>query len=184
MPVEPSRLKLSNRDIESLHASRPFPSALKQSVVWLHNIRSMHNVGSVFRTCDAFGIGTIILSGFTPSPPRPEISKAALGADLFVPWKCIESIEDVIAELRRTEYILCAIEQTTVSRPIFELRSLNPAENLCFLFGNEVHGVEEKLLMEADYCFEIPQFGKKHSLNVSVSAGIVLFQYLSGLLHR
>jgi tRNA G18 (ribose-2'-O)-methylase SpoU len=175
--------KLGNREIEMLHASRTAPSALAECIVWLHNIRSMHNVGSVFRTCDAFGIGTVALSGFTPAPPRPEISKAALGADAFVSWIHEENAENMLNRLRVAKYTLCAIEQTTASKPIFALRSINtPAQKICFLFGNEVNGVDEALIREAEHVFEIPQFGKKHSLNVSVSAGVVLFQYLSSLL--
>ncbi len=183
MPESLHARKLGNREIELRHASRNAPPELSHCVVWLHNIRSMHNVGSVFRTCDAFGIGTVALSGFTPVPPRPEISKAALGADAFVPWICEENAENMLKRLRDAEYTLCAIEQTTASKPIFALRSVNtPAKKLCFLFGNEVNGVDDALLKEAEHVFEIPQFGKKHSLNVSVSAGVVLFQYLSSLL--
>lgn len=182
MPEFSAPVKLGNREIASLHASRELPESMRQCCVWLHDIRSMHNVGSVFRTCDAFGIGSLILSGFTPTPPRPEISKAALGADEFVPWLHFDTKESVLEKLTKENYALCAIEQTKASRSILQLRYLNPAQKVCFLFGNEVQGIEDALLAQCNHFFEIPQFGQKHSLNVSVSAGVVLFQYLSGLL--
>jgi tRNA G18 (ribose-2'-O)-methylase SpoU len=178
-PVSSVR-KLGNREIEALHASRIAPEALRSCSVWLHNIRSMHNVGSVFRTCDAFGVGMILLSGFTPAPPRPEISKAALGADEYVPWLYFNAPEDVLRWLNENRFTLCSIEQTTASASIFTLHSINRAQKTCFLFGNEVNGIDESLLAKSQHVFDIPQFGRKHSLNIAVSAGIVLFQYLSG----
>lgn len=172
------RRKWSIRELATLHASRQAPSQLPDTVLWLHNIRSMHNVGSVFRTADGFGIRQIYLSGYTPTPPRPEIHKTALGADKSVPWTYFSTADDALSALRLDDRTLIAVEQTTDAEPLHRI-SIEPASRLCIVFGNEVTGLDEEVLSQADRVVEIPQFGKKHSLNVSVAAGIVCFGLFS-----
>ncbi len=172
------RRKWSIRELAQRHASRQAPEQLPDTVLWLHNIRSLHNVGSVFRTADGFGIRRIWLSGYTPTPPRPEIHKTALGADKSVAWSYFSTSEETLTQLRIENRILIAVEQTTDSRSLDEL-ILEPASRYCVVFGNEVTGLDDDVLAKADLVAEIPQFGKKHSLNVSVAAGIVCFGLFS-----
>lgn len=172
------RRKWSIRELATLHASRRAPNQLSDTVLWLHDIRSMHNVGSVFRTADGFGIRRIWLSGYTPTPPRPEIHKTALGADKSVEWRYFQTAEEVFIALSDEGRLLVAVEQTTDAHPLNAL-SLEPASPLCVVFGNEVTGLADEVLARADLVVEIPQFGKKHSLNVSVAAGIVCFGLFS-----
>jgi tRNA G18 (ribose-2'-O)-methylase SpoU len=130
-------------------------------------------VGSVFRTADSFGINQLILSGYTPRPPRPEISKTALGADEFVEWIDFDDVTSTIDYLRKTNSRLLGLEQTTNSIDIFNLDySDRPT---CLVLGNEITGVDQEILPFLDVTVEIPQYGRKHSLNVSVAAGIALF---------
>lgn len=172
------RRKWSIRELAELHASRRVPEQLPDTVLWLHDIRSMHNVGSVFRTADGFGIRRIWLSGHTPTPPRPEIHKTALGADKSVPWTYFPTADSALAALRSEGRTLIAIEQTTDAEPLHRA-TLDPGFRLCVVFGNEVTGLADDVLAAADRVLEIPQFGKKHSLNVSVAAGIVCFGLFS-----
>ena len=170
--------KKNTREIHTDNRARTAPGIMSNMVLWLHNIRSMHNVGSAFRTADAFGIRSVILSGYTPTPPRPEISKTALGADEHVQWSHNKDPMVHLAWCRRHGYHLAGLEQTHQSRL---LPSWQPADNarLCLLFGNEVTGIEDELLTECDVLLEIPQYGTKHSFNISVSIGIVLYHFLS-----
>lgn len=172
------RRKWSIRELAALHASRQAPEQLPDTVLWLHDIRSLHNVGSVFRTADGFGIRQIFLSGYTPTPPRPEIHKTALGADKSVPWTYFPTAEAALAAIRDEGRILLAIEQTTDAEPLHRV-TIDPGTRLCVVFGNEVTGLDDDVLAAADRVVEIPQFGKKHSLNVSVAAGIVCFGLFS-----
>lgn len=166
-------MKKTTREIFFSNQSRSVPAGFEATYLWLHNIRSMHNVGSAFRTADALGIKGLILSGYTPSPPRPELSKTALGADETVHWHYFKSDYEAIQYLRDNKYSIVALEQTNSSIPIHEIR---PGESgLCMLMGNEVNGIEDDLLLEADLIAEIPQYGQKHSFNVSVAAGIALY---------
>lgn len=137
----------------------------------------MHNVGAVFRSADAFDVAEVILSGYTPHPPRPEISKTALGADEHVKWTHFEQVEDTLAYLDKDHYLLWGIEQTTGS---MLLNNAVPPDDqpLCVTFGNEVTGIDADLMPHIDHFVEIPQFGHKHSLNVSVTTGIVLYSLL------
>ncbi|MEX0685455.1 MAG: TrmH family RNA methyltransferase [Balneolales bacterium] len=169
--------KLTTKQIFKINQERKSPGTFQNTKIWLHNIRSMHNVGSAFRTADAFGISEIILSGYSPVPPRAEISKTALGADQFIKWSFTNNIQHTCSELKKEEYQLLGLEQTTNSRLLTEYMP-NPDKNTCYIFGNEVTGVEEELLLLCDEVIEIPQFGKKHSFNVSVSIGIVLYDRL------
>lgn len=144
-------------------------------VVILDNIRSMHNVGSVFRTADAFLIEAIYLCGYTPQPPHRDIHKTALGATETVEWKYFASAAEGVRQLQERGYKVYAVEQTegSVSLPEFSAGSAGP---LAVVFGNEVSGVSEDSLALCDGGVEIPQWGMKHSLNISIAAGIVLWE--------
>ncbi len=142
-------------------------------VVVLDNIRSMHNVGSVFRTSDAFRIEAICLCGYTPQPPHRDIQKTALGATETVSWLYFEHTIDAIEQLKAHGYGIYAVEQVEGS---ISLESFSVAEKkIAVVFGNEVEGVDSEVLAQCDGCLEIPQLGMKHSLNISVAAGIVLW---------
>lgn len=140
----------------------------------LDNIRSLHNVGSVFRSADGFGAEKIWLCGYTGTPPHPEIRKTALGATETVRWESRKDIQEVLSELKAEGYQLIAIEQTSesISLPDFTLQN---DSKLAIILGNEVEGVQESALALCDSAIEIPQYGTKHSLNVSVAAGILLY---------
>lgn len=140
----------------------------------LDNIRSMHNVGSIFRTADAFLIESIYLCGFTPQPPHRDIHKTALGATETVNWKYYSATFEAVNHLKQQEYSIWAIEQTTKSIPLQNIQ-FNKMPT-AIIFGNEVEGIDDNILSICDQAVEIPQFGTKHSLNVSVAAGIVLWQ--------
>ena len=142
-------------------------------VVVLDNIRSMHNVGSVFRSSDAFRVEAICLCGYTPQPPHRDIQKTALGATETVSWLYFEHTIDAIEQLKTHGYAIYAIEQVEGS---ISLESFDEAEKkIAVVFGNEVEGVDSEVLLHCDGCLEIPQLGMKHSLNISVAAGIVLW---------
>jgi 23S rRNA (guanosine2251-2'-O)-methyltransferase len=139
----------------------------------LDNVRSMHNVGSVFRTADAFLMEGIYLCGFTPQPPHRDIHKTALGATETVHWQYRQSAVDLISELKSEGYKIIAIEQVKNSIPLHRFE-WNGADKLALVFGNEVDGVQQEIINQCGACIEITQLGTKHSLNISVSAGIVL----------
>ena len=145
-------------------------------VALIENVRSMHNVGSIFRSSDGARIEQLILAGFTPFPPRPEISKTALGSTESVPWSHIENSVKKINELKQNGYTIYTVEQTTASRVYTDVHYKFP---LCFIMGNEVDGVSEALIEQTDYAIEIPMFGIKHSLNVSVAYGIILYDMIA-----
>jgi 23S rRNA (guanosine2251-2'-O)-methyltransferase len=166
--------KLSTKSIFERNQSRNTPSGFQNVKLWLHNIRSLHNVGSAFRSADAFGISSIILSGYTSIPPRPEIAKTALGADEFVKWEYFKTVNDVITSLRNNQYKIIGLEQTTDSVIISDL-SISSDVNICLVFGNEVTGIDDDILTHLDHIVEIPQYGRKHSLNISVAVGISLY---------
>ncbi|HTE07898.1 MAG TPA: RNA methyltransferase [Flavitalea sp.] len=144
-------------------------------VIVIDKVRSMHNVGSVFRTADAFLISGIALCGYTPQPPHRDIQKTALGATESVSWKHYDDTLQAIKELRSEGYRIFAIEQVEKSIPLQEF-SFDKNEKLAIVFGNEVTGVDPAVLGVCDGSIEIPQFGMKHSLNISVAAGIVLWE--------
>lgn len=153
-----------------------FREAEKQGVcVVLDNLRSLHNVGSAFRTADAFRVERIFLTGITGTPPHREIQKTALGATESVAWEYVEHTADVLARLKAEGYTIVIIEQTTASIP---LQTFQPAPDAryCLVFGNEVNGVSEEAIVYGDLALEIPQSGTKHSLNVSVCLGIVVWE--------
>lgn len=153
-----------------------FQTAAKTGVtVLLENVRSMQNVGSVFRTCDGFMIEKLILCGYTPRPPHRDINKSALGATETVLWESSENILQTIRHLQKQGYQVFAVEQVHNSIMLEQTRFL-PNEQYAVVFGNEAEGVTESTIAACDGCIEIPQFGSKHSFNISVAAGIVLWE--------
>lgn len=148
--------------------------------ILLDNIRSLHNVGSAFRTADAFRVEKIFLAGITGTPPHREIQKTALGATESVVWEYVTEASNTLRLLKEQGYKIIIVEQTTGSVP---LHKFNPSstERYCLVFGNEVNGVSEEAVTEADIALEIPQVGTKHSLNVSVCVGIVVWEIFKKL---
>lgn len=159
-------------EIRDLHASSKSPLEGRVHLL-VHNIRSLHNVGSIFRTADCFGITDLILSGYTPYPPDPKLSKTALGADETVSWRRCEDPVDLLKDLKQQHVRICALEQTWNSTPLQDFTP--PVQPVCLVIGNEVSGIDPQLLSLCDVSLEIPQFGTKHSFNVSVATGIVLY---------
>lgn len=141
----------------------------------LDNIRSLHNVGSAFRTADAFRIEKIYLTGITGTPPHREIEKTALGATSSVDWAYVEKPEEAVRALKESGYQMVVVEQTTASVPLNTFR-VAPDQKYALVFGNEVKGVSEEVIALADWALEVPQVGTKHSLNISVCLGIVLWE--------
>lgn len=162
---------LGRKTIEEYKTTEKLPI-----IVVLDNIRSMHNVGSIFRTADAFLIESIFLCGFTPQPPHRDIQKTALGATETVHWKYFGTTVEAINKLKQEEYAIWAIEQTTKSVSLQNIQ-FNKTPT-AIVFGNEVEGVTADVLSLCNAAIEIPQFGTKHSLNVSVAAGIVLWSMI------
>lgn len=149
-------------------------------VVVLDNVRSMHNVGSVFRTADAFLVESVCLCGYTPRPPHRDIRKTALGATETVNWEYYVTTLDAVQALKKEYYAIWAVEQAegsiTLDNITWEILTKNVNTNkVAVIFGNEVTGVDQEVLTLCDGCIEIPQSGMKHSLNISVAAGIVLY---------
>jgi len=146
--------------------------------VVLHNIRSAHNVGSIFRTADAAGVSKIFLSGYTPLPidrflrKRADIAKSALGAEKTVPWKHVASIRSILKELKKQGVAIVAVEQTESA---VHYKKLSHRDPVAFVFGNEVRGLSKAILDHCDITILIPMHGSKESLNVSVAVGIILF---------
>ena len=140
----------------------------------LDNIRSLHNVGSTFRTADAFRVEKIFLGGITGTPPHREMEKTALGATSSVPWEYVERPLEAVMSLKNAGYKIIAVEQTTESVALNQFTPL-PDSRYCLVFGNEVHGVSSEVVAMCDLALEIPQSGTKHSLNISVCLGIVVW---------
>lgn len=136
-------------------------------------MRSMHNVGSIFRTADAFAASHVYLCGITATPPHREIRKTAIGAEESVEWTYAQSTVEVVAQLKGTHHVM-ALEQTDTSCPLQEFKGTD--KPLALILGNEVDGVGEEVIQLCDRCLEIPQFGTKHSFNVSVSCGIAIWE--------
>jgi 23S rRNA (guanosine2251-2'-O)-methyltransferase len=141
----------------------------------LDNIRSLHNVGSAFRTADAFRIEKIYLTGITGTPPHREIQKTALGATESVEWHYVTETADAVKDLKAQGYTIVIVEQTTASIPLQEFIP-EAGKKYCLIFGNEVNGVSEEAIAYGDIALEIPQAGTKHSLNVSVCLGVVVWE--------
>lgn len=149
-------------------------------VVVLDNVRSMHNIGSVFRTADAFLVEAVYLCGITSTPPHAEIHKTALGAEFSMNWKYFDDTHQALASLRAEGYTLMAIEQAKGSILLPELK-LDARKKYAVVLGNEVKGVQQSVVDQCDACIEIPQYGTKHSLNVSVTGGIIIWEFFNKL---
>ncbi|WP_312172013.1 RNA methyltransferase [Chryseobacterium sp.] len=174
--VQKLKLEELNRiDVETFKTTEKIPL-----IVVLDNIRSMHNVGATFRTADAFLIQKIILCGITPQPPHREIHKAALGATESVDWKYENDIITVIKELKSEGFEVIGIEQTTDSKMITDF-TIDSSKKYAVILGNEVEGISDEALAHIDLFIEIPQLGTKHSLNVSVCGGIVMWEFAKAL---
>lgn len=161
--------------MEELNRKVPEDTGRFPAWLLLDSVRSMHNVGSAFRTADAFNVSGIFLTGFTPRPPHRDIHKTALGATETVPWKYEENVVQAILQLKEQGYRILGVEQTHNSTSL-EKALWQPQEKTALIFGNEVTGVSHEALTLCDGCIEIPQWGSKHSLNISVSLGIVLWE--------
>jgi 23S rRNA (guanosine2251-2'-O)-methyltransferase len=148
--------------------------------VVLDNVRSLHNVGSIFRTSDAFAVHQVCLCGITGTPPNREIEKTALGATQSVTWNHFATTMDAVNQLRESGYTIIAIEQAENSTM---LHTFHPQKDkkYALVFGNEVNGVDDEVMQHIDACIEIPQFGTKHSFNIVVSAGIILWDFFAKL---
>lgn len=173
-------IKLTTQEILEENLSRKTPEKLSRVKILVHNIRSMHNVGSVFRSADAFGISEILLSGYSPTPPRPEINKTAIGAEDFVPWRHISEGTVAVHELKESGYHIIGLEQTKESTLLPDFKAAD-FDKICIVLGNEVTGIDNELLPLIDEFVAIPQFGHKHSLNVSVATGVILYALLEKL---
>ncbi len=149
-------------------------------IIVLDNVRSLHNVGSIFRTSDAFLVEAVFLCGITSTPPHAEIHKTALGAENTVDWKYFEDTHIALTELQSKGYIVFAIEQTEESTLFTDLK-LDETKKYAVVLGNEVKGVQQSVVDACDGCIEIPQFGTKHSLNVSVTGGIIIWEMFKKL---
>ncbi|MDO4763189.1 MAG: RNA methyltransferase [Flavobacteriaceae bacterium] len=163
--------ELGRIDVETFKNTEKTPL-----VVVLDNVRSMHNVGAIFRTADAFLVEKILLCGITPQPPHREIHKAALGATESVDWQYFPTITEALESLKKEEFAIVGIEQTTDSQLITDFK-LDNQKKYALVLGNEVEGISEEALPLCDAFLEIPQLGTKHSLNVSVCGGIVMWEF-------
>jgi tRNA G18 (ribose-2'-O)-methylase SpoU len=162
--------ELNRKSVEEFKRTDKLPV-----IAVLENIRSAYNVGSVFRTADAFLLEAIYIIGYTAKPPHKEIKKTALGAEDSVEWKYFDNANLAIAQLRENGYKVFAVEQ--VEKSISLENFLNkPGDRIAVIFGNEVSGVEQSTIEQCDGCIEIPQFGMKHSLNIATAAGVVLWE--------
>lgn len=151
--------------------------------VVLDNVRSMHNIGSIFRTSDGFAVEQLVLCGISAQPPHREIEKTALGATQSVNWSYFEDVVKAVEHLRADGYLIIAIEQAENSIMLNDFTPF-PHEKYALIFGNEVNGVSDEVMQMANACIEIPQFGIKHSFNIVVSAGIVLWDFFSKMIDR
>ncbi|MGV8827531.1 MAG: RNA methyltransferase [Breznakibacter sp.] len=173
------------RKLSMEELNRLTPEAYKETnklpvTIVLDNVRSLNNVGSIFRTADALLIEEIILTGITATPPHKEIHKTALGAEDTVAWRYFENTLDAIAALKEQGYTICSLEQVTNSVSLVDFKPEGQAR-YALVFGNEVKGVQQEVIQQSDLCLEIPQFGTKHSFNVSVTAGIVMWEFFKNL---
>ena len=169
--------ELNRASVEEFKSQQKLPIA-----VVLDNVRSMHNVGSIFRTCDGFAVEQICLCGITGQPPHREIEKTALGATQSINWTYYAEPLLAIEQLRKEGYKIIAIEQAEKSIMLNQFDTAE-GEKYALIFGNEVNGVSDEVMKVIDACIEIPQFGTKHSFNIVVSAGIVLWDFFTKLVH-
>lgn len=152
-------------------------------IVVLDNVRSMNNVGSIFRTADAFLLEGIYLCGITSQPPHREIEKTALGATSTVAWTYFKDISEAITELKQLEYVIVSVEQTDNSIVLDNFLPL-PEKKYALIFGHEMNGISEEAIKMSDFALEVPQYGTKHSLNIAVCAGIVVWDFYSKIQKR
>ena len=164
-------IEIERLSIEEYHQSEKMPL-----VVVLDDVRSMHNVGSVLRSSDAFRVERVLLCGITGTPPHAEIHKTALGAEDSVEWTYFHSAVEAVRQLKQEDYKILSVEQAEGSTMLHQFQPL-PNERYAVVLGNEVKGVHQEVIDLSDGCLEIPQYGTKHSLNVSVTAGIVIFHF-------
>ncbi len=175
---------MKDRKLLNIELGRLSPEQYRQErpmsglVLVLDNIRSAHNVGSAFRTADAFGVDRLYLGGICPVPPSPELRKVALGAEEAVPFEHVEDVPALVRRLQAEGYAVVAVEQTVHSVKLDAFRR-EPGRKYALVFGNEVDGVQQAVVDACDFSLEIPQQGTKHSLNVSVSVGVVLWGMMS-----
>ncbi|MBR5039470.1 MAG: RNA methyltransferase [Prevotella sp.] len=178
------------RKLRTIEMNRLSVDAFKEApkmplIVVLDDVRSMYNIGSVFRTCDAFRVEAVYLCGITAQPPHPEIHKTALGGEDSVTWRYFKTAKEAVEELHRNNTFVYAVEQCEGSTKLQELSIVNcqlSINSFAVIFGNEVKGVHQEVVDICDGCLEIPQFGTKHSMNVSVTAGIVIWEFARQLL--
>lgn len=173
------------RKLKVTELNRLTPEAFKESekiplIVVLDHVRSLNNVGSVFRTSDAFRVEAIYLCGITACPPHAEIHKTALGAEETVAWQYFKDTPEAVDNLREQGYIVCAVEQAEGSIMLDKLL-LDRTKKYAVIMGNEVKGVQQNVVDNCDICIEIPQYGTKHSLNVSVTTGIIIWDFFKQL---
>lgn len=180
MPKIKSMKKLSMDELNRSSVDQ-FKSEIKTPlVVILDNVRSMNNVGSIFRTCDAFAIEHLYLCGITAQPPHKDIAKTALGATESVAWSYHEDVVSLVSQLQQDHFEVYLIEQTDNSILLDQFK-ITPDKKVAIVLGNEVFGVDEKLLPICNGVIEIPQFGTKHSLNVTIAGGIVIWEMVKQL---
>lgn len=175
--MNPTDRKLTMDELARPTAAEHFASPKRPITLVLDDVRSRHNVGSIFRTADAFGAEGLILCGFTPQPPHREIEKTALGATSSVPWTAAPTAAEAVRKLQADGYRVLAVEQT-VQAVLLPDVPRKPGEKLALVFGNELNGVSDEVVEACDGCLIIPQDGSKHSLNVSVCAGVVLWWFV------
>lgn len=166
--------KLLNSELGRISVEQYKEAEKSPLVLVLDNVRSQHNIGSAFRTCDAFRVERLCLCGICAVPPTAEIHKSALGAEFSVDWEYFEQTVDAVKKLKEEGYVIVSVEQTENSTMLQDFHC-EEGRKYAFVFGNEVKGVQQEVVDASDLCLEIPQYGTKHSLNVSVSIGVVLW---------
>lgn len=167
--------KLSNDELNRKSVTEFRASVKSPFIIVLDNVRSLNNVGSIFRTADAFLVEAVYLCGITATPPHREIHKTALGATESVAWRYYESTPEAVRELKANGYVIVSVEQADVALPLDRFTA-EAGARYALVFGHEVRGVSDEVVDLSDACIEIPQYGTKHSFNIAVSAGIVLWE--------
>ena len=173
--------KLKNSELNRIDIST-FKSIKKTPlIIILDDIRSLNNIGSIFRTCDAFKIEKIYLCGITATPPNRKITKTAIGATESIDWEYYENINDLVSELKNNGTMIWAVEQTENSKILSKMENIDGNKKHALVFGNEINGVKQNVINGCNNVIEINQYGTKHSLNVSIAAGIVIWNFFKFL---